>query len=94
MQPPIIADNHGDVLVFGCVADAEKYVEPVDVKNGEYSFFDSEGRQLSAEIVRSVLSEKVRLRATEDTPTHQAELRDTLVGFLRAVPRWTPKNGH
>lgn len=43
---PIIIDEHGDISIFLSVAEACDYLEPIDVKNNEYSAYDSEGRCL------------------------------------------------
>lgn len=48
--PPIIAAEHGDVSVFRTLVEAEEYVEPVDVENDEYRFYDAEGLRLTGEV--------------------------------------------
>lgn len=46
IRPPLVVYNWGDVEVFPSVEAVKEYVEPVDVNNGEYLVFDSEGRIL------------------------------------------------
>ena len=46
MKPPIIVNEHGDVSFFASVAAAAAYLEPVDVRNGEYVVYDSSGSVL------------------------------------------------
>lgn len=48
INPPVIADNHGDLLIFESVSKAEAYIEAIDVLNNEYVLYDSEGRLLDA----------------------------------------------
>ena len=54
MQPPIIAvDSSGDVLIFGSVQSAERYLEPIDVLQITYNFADT-----SAEPVMQAAAER------------------------------------
>jgi hypothetical protein len=46
MKLPIVVDNHGDILLFDTVEDAQVYLEPDDVKNHEYIAYDSEGKKV------------------------------------------------
>lgn len=46
MKPPIIVNEHGDVMIFASKSSAEIYLETIDVENGEYQAYDSEGTQL------------------------------------------------
>jgi len=48
MKTPLIADNRGDILVFESLSDASSYLEPIDIRNGEYVFYDAEGNRLQA----------------------------------------------
>jgi hypothetical protein len=82
MKPPIIADSRGDVLVFETVALAESYMEPVDVRNGDYVVFDSEGRLLAVAVERKGRHDRTVLRPGEAIPAHASVLRETLLRFL------------
>jgi hypothetical protein len=86
MKPPIIANNLGDVLIFESITKAERYIEPIDVKNGAYVIYDSEGRLLEASVVKKkIMGERVVLKDREQAPEHQAELRDLLIEFLSTL---------
>jgi hypothetical protein len=85
MKTPIIVDNRGDVLVFESITDMERYIEPVDVENQEYKFFDGIGRLLTVEIQKGQCREKVKIMEAEDKPIHQSELQSILIKFLKAV---------
>lgn len=52
VHPPIIVDEHGDISVFEALDDVERYIEPIDVRNNEYVFYDASGQVLHAEITR------------------------------------------
>jgi hypothetical protein len=81
-KPPIIADNRGDLCVFETIAQAESYMEPVDVRNGEYVVFDSEGRSLVPVVASNGNRERTVLKSAESTPAHAKALRDALIRFL------------
>lgn len=57
MKEPIIIneskvlDRSGDITFFKTVTKAERYIEPIDVENGEYFAFDAQGRLLSLSVV-------------------------------------------
>jgi hypothetical protein len=51
MKEPIIVYENGAVDIFDRRDRAEAYVEPIDVRNNEYVFYDSEGQLLEALIV-------------------------------------------
>jgi hypothetical protein len=93
MKPPIILDNRGDLRFFRAAHDAEAYAEPIDVRNGEYVGYDSQGRILSLTVVSEQVpgllgrfgghSERVVIGSEEATPQHAEELSGALRGFLR-----------
>ncbi|WP_437190931.1 hypothetical protein [Planctomicrobium sp. SH527] len=47
ITPPIIVLEGYDVEVFPNVQEAERYMEPIDVRNGEFECFDAGGQKLS-----------------------------------------------
>jgi hypothetical protein len=49
MKPPIIVHEHGDTSIYASKEDAAKDLEAIDVMNGEYLAYDSEGLQLKLE---------------------------------------------
>ncbi|WP_437755657.1 hypothetical protein [Sorangium sp. So ce1389] len=83
------------MLVFETAAAAAAYMEPIDVRNGEYLVvFDSEGRKLGIEVgfesrpgMVGLLArriEVVRLVPLDDRPD-EAELASLLRSFLADV---------
>jgi hypothetical protein len=78
MKPPIIVDNYGDTMIFTSIEDAEVYLEPIDVENGEYIAYDSEGRLL--ELIPT--HPRITIRCSEQEPMHSDELRELLVSML------------
>ena len=78
VRPPIILNEHGSIDVFQSTEAAEIYMEPIDVENGEYVAYDSEGRLLR--IVPT--SPRVTIETAELEPSHQDEVRALLVRLL------------
>lgn len=91
MKPPIIVDENGDISFFESVKDVELYLEPIDVINGEYVAYDSEGHilQLSVEhrISTNILSasETVILSPSATSQRHTSELKRILIDFFSRV---------
>lgn len=95
MKPPIIVlnlDEGGTPMFFKSREDAERYIEPVDVNNGEYAAYDGEGRQL---LLRAFEDKGARafgrfwttggyvvIEDAEQEPRHVEELRHALLAFL------------
>jgi hypothetical protein len=52
MIPPIIVEEYGNLMFFKSAADAERYLEPIDVRNGEYVAYDSVGRRLTLGVAK------------------------------------------
>jgi hypothetical protein len=80
---PVVIVEGWDVSLFESVAEAESYLEPVDVSDGVYFGFDAEGRlsRIETDGVR------VRIRTAEKEPIHVEELEDLLRGFLERVEK-------
>lgn len=51
MRTPIKVNENGDISYFDTIEEAEAYMEPVDVENGEYVVTDADGRPLSASVI-------------------------------------------
>lgn len=51
MNDPIIIYENGDFLFFDSVREAADYLEPIDVKNNEYTAYDVNGRLVDLKIV-------------------------------------------
>jgi hypothetical protein len=69
----------GDVTLFSTIDGLTRSVEAIDVRNGEYSCFTSEGR----EVVLSAASDYGLVSATaESSPQHEEEAKLVLRGYL------------
>ena len=99
MKPPIfvVVASNSDILAFDSPARAERYVESIDVENGEYPHaFDSEGRLLALEVERPTVHHKflglesveltpVRLVEQESKATHAEDLMSALLAAFARV---------
>jgi hypothetical protein len=95
MKPPIIVDEHGDLTFYASAREAEAALEPVDVENGEYTAYDSEGRILNLQINKKTVPaffglfkqtvERVSVESAEDEPRHAGDLRAALASFLERL---------
>jgi hypothetical protein len=93
--PLIVVTDNGEILVFTSKAKAESYLEPIDVRDGEYVAYDPEGRLFSIGVqtqeqrllgdVRTELPERVVVRAEEEIPAHSDDLRRKLLDYLVAL---------
>ena len=54
IELPIKIDEHGDVTLFWSVAEAESYLEPIDVDNNEVVASDGGGRPLLLTVVEDI----------------------------------------
>lgn len=79
ISPPIIVDEQGTATIFEFVEDAERYLEPIDVRNGEYVAYDSEGRLLRL----LPTSPHITVESAESEPSHTNEVKDLLIRLLR-----------
>ena len=78
IKPPVIVDEHGSAMVFESIDDAERYLEPIDIRNQEYVAYDSEGR-----LLRLIASDfQVTVEAVDLEPQHSSRVRELLVGLL------------
>jgi len=86
MKPPIVISEHGDVTVFASVEKAAQDLEAIDVRNGEYVAYDSEGKLLNLRVCVSqsnwIRREIIELEDAEELPAHQDELKKILSEFL------------
>lgn len=97
VKSPLVVNENGNLMFFASVQDAERYLEPVDVRNGEYVAYDADGRRLDlsveSERVPALFGmthddvERVRVRAAGDAAPRPGELRAALLAFLRATGR-------
>jgi hypothetical protein len=83
MRPPIFAYNKGDLLVFDSVKAAELYIEPIDIANREYVFYDARGCVLEARIGKtgSFGRKRVELLTKEEIPSAASSWKRELRRF-------------
>ena len=81
-DPIIVVENVACIYVFDSKVQAERYLEAIDVLNGEYTAYESEGRLLSLEVVEK---DRVRIAVADDVPKHEAELMAILQKHLEIV---------
>ncbi len=103
MKPPIFSIEQGRVVnVFSSVEAAESYVEPIDIENGEFTFYDAEGRMLLPELVEAPRKRKLwgrliwisgggwSLRELPEPDVDTEALRARLIDFLAEIDaKWT-----
>lgn len=90
MIAPIIVDEHGDTMIFESVSDAATYLEAIDVKNGEYTAFDSQGTVLSLRV--DPINENIII--TDSAAKQPDTLRELLSTYLQLMDedeRWLNK---
>jgi len=91
MTPPIIvAEDANNVLVFRCVGDATAYTEAIDVDDGIYQAWDSDGRALifTTDPPRgSPTSRRVSLSLGEPAHFDSEEVANLLRGVLERVAK-------
>jgi hypothetical protein len=101
MKPPIVLNAGGDIKFFCTKEDAEVHMEPIDVRNGYYIAYDSEGRRLTIDIIEKevklfwgldrAMVEHTVITGTPEEPVHQEELRLLLVDHFELLgidPDW------
>ena len=95
IQPPLVVDSGGDISLFRDARALERGLEAIDVQNGEYVVYDSEGRLVALtteEVPTRVLfgllrgkAEAVRIASAEPEPAHASELGAKLRAFLERL---------
>jgi hypothetical protein len=89
MRHPIIIDENGDITVYSTAQEAERAMEAIDVRNGEYKAYDADAFCLDLAVVDDRMSifgtESVRLRYLPDALARPAELQQALARFLVAI---------
>jgi hypothetical protein len=76
IRPPIVVDEHGDINVYLDIDVLLCKLEPIDVENQEYEFFDSTGLVLRAAVVGSRIMVTASAPAQRDPEVLAARLRD------------------
>lgn len=86
MRLPVIVYENGDVCLFASQEAAERALEPIDVKNGEYQIFDAGGTLITPRVVKrkrgSYWIESVELSNADDGRMPEADLQSLLADFL------------
>jgi hypothetical protein len=92
MKAPIIVCENGDINIFDSKEDAESYMEPIDVENGEFIVFDAEGKTLLPDVFTEKANglfgffggriKKVKIKSDNFVPENVDILRSQLTNFL------------
>lgn len=105
IRPPIFVEEHGALMTFATSADAETWVEAVDVLNDEYRFYDSRGLVLRGRVIeptprgpwarrRRTGPQTVRLVEDEAGEVRADELTRVLVDYLERNDPTNEVNRH
>ncbi|MBE9160316.1 hypothetical protein IQ265_26365 [Nodosilinea sp. LEGE 06152] len=90
IREPIILDGDGGADVFRTKEEAERFTEPIDIKNGDYIAYDAAGRLLHLSISpdgfrgQLVLPDSPENRSTELAEALRTKLRH--IAAVRDVP--------
>jgi len=86
MKPPIFVYEPDDLDVFESLDSAQLKVEPIDVKDNAFLYFDSEGTILEASVVRDHRGiELTVIHESNPTEFNQPALTRILKDFLIAL---------
>ena len=85
--PPIIFNEDADVQAYPSVEAVIRHVEVIDILNNEYTFHDSTGRVLVAQVHKG----KISLVPTSKVEPDSETLRSYIIGVLRL--RGIPETG-
>lgn len=82
----VIAEEHGDVLVFDSILSAERYIEPIDVRNNEYVFYDGLAQSLEATVEKDARGfENVKINLPDIPQLFESDLRRILTRLLTSA---------
>ena len=85
MREPIFVYEPDDLDIFATLSDAERKIEPIDVLNGGFAYYDAEGRVLSASVQSDASGvERTVIRECGDERFEKSQLREILLNFLIA----------
>lgn len=72
MKFPIFLDEQGDLSAFKNVETLRLYIEPIDIKNGEYQVFCADGKS----VIPLVKNDGVQIQATNE------KMQNELLGLI------------
>lgn len=100
MKTPIIVSENGDILIFPTVEEACAYLEPIDVRNGEYIAYDSDGQLLELKVslektknIFGINFQKERVSINSTLTEDKEGLIARLENFLVSVSKSEIDNG-
>ena len=98
MKPPIILCADNDVDVYETVAEAQRSMEAVDVKNDLYkNMFDSEGLPLQATfsvdqaVAKSIWNAPITLQPVKGASRNEHLLREVLIDKILWLKKSNPE---
>jgi len=94
MKKYILSEN-GDISFFKTLKGLISYIEPIDVKNGEYTLFDSDGRVIKLGVIKNNDKEKIIATNTEIKDTKSLYLLlFRLCEYIKEHRRFIDKISH
>jgi hypothetical protein len=85
MKFPLVFDEHGDVSLYWSLEDAERSIESIDVRNGEYVAYDANGRCL---LLDAQGSRNVQISIDESVAVKLDKLTAALIRYVGARARY------
>jgi hypothetical protein len=76
IKPPITINENGDISICNSIVEAEAYMEPIDVENGEFVVTDATGRQLHVEVIIEPSSWVLKLLGAHELKTVRINVPD------------------
>jgi hypothetical protein len=92
MAEEVILREPGDLLRFATPEEAARYMEPVDVRHGEWTAWDATGRVLEPAVEEVRRGRGVFSVAVEQVVLHATEAQDP-GGLTDAIHEWLLKRG-
>ena len=100
INPPIIVDASGGILIFRNPAEVHRELDPARVRNGDYpAAYDWNGRLLRIQVrieehsffgMFKRITEHIEIFETEHIPTHEIALRELVSRFIHPGPAAQP----
>ena len=91
MKPPIFVYEPSDLSIFDEVWKAARYIEPTDVKEGIYFFYDSEGLVLESTVIKDERGiERCIINKPDEEIYLPYKLREIIIETLEYLGRIHP----